>query len=103
MLIGGGFNSRTGTDPNYINQDKRDLSFLPGDYELDAYAVSRNNEDVSINCFCQQLLKHCITAKLRNLNGRTRDDLQGHLTSFVFQGCSTVDLVLVCESLLESS
>ena len=102
MLIDGGFNSRTGTDPNYINQDKRDLSFLPGDYELDAYAVSRNNEVVSINYFCQQLLKHCITAKLRNLNGRTRDDLQGHLTSF-FQGCSTVDLVLVCKSLLESS
>ena len=103
MLIGGDFDSRTGTDPDYINQDKSDLSFLSGDYELDAYTVSRNNEDVSINYFCQQLLKHCITAKLRNLNGRTRDDLQGHLTSFLFQGWSTVDSVLVCKSLLKSS
>ena len=47
------FNSRTGTETDYITEDTRDMSFLPGDYELDTFAVSRNNIDVSINYFDQ--------------------------------------------------
>ena len=39
------------TEPDYIIDDIRDLSFLPGDSELDIFTVSRNNEDVSINYF----------------------------------------------------
>ena len=60
--------------------DARDLRFLSRDYELDTFTMSRNNKDVSINYFSQQLLKLCIAAKLRVLNGRTRGDLQGHFT-----------------------
>ena len=30
-------------------EDTRDLSFLPGDYELDTFTVSRINEDISMN------------------------------------------------------
>ena len=101
ILIGGDFNSKTGTDPDYVNEDARDMSSLPGDYELDTFTMSRNNEDVSINYFGQRKL--CIAAKLRILNGRTRGDLQGHFTYFGFQGCSTVDLVLASESFLKSS
>ena len=65
--------------------------------------MSRNNEDVSVNYFDQQLLKLGIAVKLRILNGRTRCDLQGHVTFFGFQGCSTVDLVLASDSFLKSS
>ena len=65
--------------------------------------MSRNNEDVSVNYSDQQLLKLGIAVKLRILNGRTRCDLQGHVTFFGFQGCSTVDLVLASESFLKSS
>ena len=80
ILLGGDFNKRTGTEPDSITEDTRDLSFLPCDYELDTFTVSRNKEDVSINYFGQQLLKLRIAAKLRILNGRTRGDLQVHLT-----------------------
>ena len=51
ILIGGDFNSRTGTEPDYITEDTRDLSFLSADYELETFTVSKNNEDVSINYF----------------------------------------------------
>ena len=49
IVIGRDFNSKTGTEPDYITEYTRDLSFLPEDYELDTFTVSRNNEDVSIN------------------------------------------------------
>ena len=84
-------------------EDTKDLSFLPGNYELELFTVSRNNENVSINYFGHQLLKLCIAAKLRILNGQTRWDRQGHFTYLGFQGFSTVDLVLTSESLLQSS
>ena len=76
---------------------------MPGDYELDTFAVSRINEDVSINYFGQKLLKLCIAAKLRILNGRTSGGLQYFFTYSDIQGCSTVDLVLASENLLKSS
>ena len=53
VFIGEDFNGRTGTEPNYITEDIRDLSFQPGDYELGTFTVSRNNEDVSLNHFGQ--------------------------------------------------
>ena len=84
-------------------EDTRDLSFRPGDYELDTFTVSRINEDISMNYFGEQLLRLRIAAKLRILNGRTRGDQQDHFTYFGFQGCSTVDLVLASESHLKSS
>ena len=60
------FNSRTGTEPDYIT-DTKNLN-LSGDYAIDTFTVSRNNEDVSINYFGHQLLKLCIATKLRILN-----------------------------------
>ena len=47
ILIGGDFNSRTGTEPGYITEDTREMSLLPEDYKLDIFTVSRNNEDAS--------------------------------------------------------
>ena len=102
ILIGGDFNSRTTTESNCITEDTRHMSFLLGDYELETFTVSRNNEVVSINYFGRQLLRICIATKLSFLNGRTRNDLQGHFTYFGFQGCSTIYLVLSSESHLKS-
>lgn len=36
---------------NYITEDTNDSTFLPGDYELYTFTMSRKNEDVSINYF----------------------------------------------------
>ena len=63
-------------------------------YELDTFTTHRNNKDVSLTSYGDQLIQLCIASKLRVLNGRTRGDLQGR---FTYQGCSTVDLVLASE------
>ena len=51
----------------------------------------------------QQLLDLCTETKLRVLNGRTCQNLQGLLTYVGFHGCSTVDLVLASEGSLTKS
>ena len=62
ILIGADFNSITWTEPDYITEDTKDLNFLPGDYELDTFTMSRNNEDISKNYFGYMS---------KDLNGRT--------------------------------
>ena len=77
---------------------------MPQAYEIDSITSIRNNQDISINEYGQQLLDLCIAAKLRILNGRTRGDLQGHITYIGNKGHRTVDLVLASEiCLLQSS
>ena len=99
---GGDFNSKIGTKADFIVEYRKDLDFLPG-YELDTFTTHRNNEDVSLNSFGEQLIQLCIASKLRVLNGRTRSDLQGHFTYLGYQGCSTVDLVLASENFSQTN
>ena len=104
IFIGGDFNSRIGTHDDFISENEKDLTYLPQDYELDSITSVRNNQDVSINDYGVQLLDLCIATKLRILNGRTRGDLQGHVTYIGHKGNSTIDLVLTSEiSLLETA
>ena len=91
IIIGGGFNSRIGTKADFIVEDRKDLDFLPEGYELDTFTTHRNNEDVSLNSYGEQLIQLCVASKLRVLNGRTREDLQGHFIYLGYRGCSTVD------------
>ena len=42
----------------------------------------------------------CIASKLRILNGRTREDFQGHFTYVGYNECSSVDLILASENIL---
>ena len=100
VLIGAGFNCRIGTQNDFIIENEKGLRYLPQDYELNTVRSVRNNQDTSVNEFGQHLLDLCTEAKLRILNGRTRGDLQGHLT---YVGCSTVDLVLASEAYLTKS
>ena len=103
IFIGGDFNSRVGTQNDFIVENEKDFNYLPQDYELDIVTSVRNNQDVSINDYGLQLLDLCIAAKLRILNGRTRGDLQGHVTYIGHKGNSTIDLVLTSEiNLLET-
>ena len=78
-------------------EDRKDLEFLPKGYELDTFTAHRNNENVSLNNYVEELIQLCITSKLRVLNARTRGDLQEHFIYLGYQGCSTVDLVLTSE------
>ena len=72
-------------------------------YELDTFTTHRNNKDVSLTSYGDQLIQLCIASKLRVLNGRTRGDLQGHFTYLGYQSCSTVDLVLASENIFQTN
>ena len=102
-MIGGDFNSRIGTKTDYMIDDRKDLHFLPEGYELDTFTTHRNNKDVSLTSYGDQLIQLCIASKLRVLNGRTRGDLQGHFTYLGYQGYSTVDLVLASENIFQTN
>ena len=56
------------------------MDFIQEGYQLDTFTMIRNNEDVSLNSYGEQLIQLCIASKLRVLNGRKRGDLQGHFT-----------------------
>ena len=103
VFVGGDFNSRIGTQNDFIIENEKDLNYLPQDHELGTIRSVRNNQDTSVNEYGQQLLDLCIKTKLSILNGRTRGDLQRHLTYVGFHGCSTVDLVLTSEASLAKS
>ena len=85
VFVGSDFNSRIGTQNDFITESEKDLNYLPQDYELDTIRSVRNNQDTSVNEYRQQLLDLCIETKLMILNGRTREELQGHLTYVGFQ------------------
>ena len=71
-ITGRDFNSRIGTRPDFIVEDRKDLDFLSDGYELDTFTTHRNKEDVSINNYGEQLIQFCIRSKLGVLNVRTR-------------------------------
>ena len=83
--------------------DRKDLHFLPEGYELDTFTTHRNNKDVPLNSYGEQLIQICIASKLRVLNGRTRGNLQGHYIYLGYQGCSTVDLFLASENIFQTN
>ena len=56
------------------------MDFIQQGCQLDTFTMNRNNEDVSLNGYGEQLIQLCIVSKLMVLNGRTRGDLQGHFT-----------------------
>ena len=103
IFIGGDFDSRVGTQDDFIIESENDLAYLPQSYEIDSITSIKNNQDISINDNGRQLLDLCIAAKLRILNGRTGGDLQGHITYIGNKGHSAVDLVLASEICLLQS
>ena len=103
IIIGGDFNSKIGTELDFIAEDRKDLDFLPEVYELDTFTTHRNNEDVALSSYGEQLIQPCIALKLKVLNVRTRGDLQGHFTYLGYQVCSTVDLVLASENIFKTN
>ena len=65
IFVGGEFNSRIGTQNDFITENEKDLNYLPQDYELDSIRLVRNNLDPSVNEHGQQLLDLCTETKLR--------------------------------------
>ena len=102
VLIGGDFNSRTGTIPDYVNESENDTNFinLPQEYDFDKFTKTRNNQDIHINSYGEKLIDFTITTKMRILNGRTLGDYIGKFTYIGHNGVSVVDYVLASEAFL---
>ena len=48
IIIGGDFNSRTGTLNDYVNESENDSNYiyLPQEYDFDKFTKTRNNQDI---------------------------------------------------------
>ena len=68
-----------GSQDDSIIESENNFHYLPQDYKIDSRTSRRNNQDISINDYGQQLLDLCIAAKLRILDGRNRGDLKEHM------------------------
>ena len=101
-IIGGDFNARSGTLKDFISESEADKAFLnlSDEYEIDKITSSRNNQDIHINSYGENLIDLCISTRMRILNGRTLGDLQGKFTYFGYNGVSTIDYVLASENFL---
>ena len=102
IIIGGDFNSRTGTLTDYATDHEKDSNFLnlPNDYELDKFTRTRNNQDIHTNSYGEKLIDFTISTKMRILNGRTIGDFIGKFTYIGHRGVSVIDYVLASENFL---
>lgn len=89
VIINGDFNSRTGTNDDFITFDH----FLDnGDlYDLNEHIEPRKNHDNTLDTYGKRLLELCKTTGLLITNGRLNN---GDYTFHSVNGCSTVDYIL---------
>ena len=66
---------------------------------LDRVVPNRFNEDISVNEQGGQLLDLCISSKFSIRNART-GDFRGKFTYVGYDSCSTIDLVLASENII---
>ena len=92
----GDFNARTGTGPDYIqNEDNTNMPDMY-DYQVDNTACySRGSMDKVTNMYGDRLLALCKAVPLRICNGRKLGDIFGDFTCFTWNGKSTVDYCMV--------
>ena len=102
ILICGDFNSRTGSEHDFVIFDNNDnIEVLPEDYVLDEY-ISRPSQDKIINTNGRKLLDFCKLNGLRICNGRIGEDKEiGKYTYVGSTGSSVVDYVLTNPTMLE--
>ena len=102
IIIGGDFNSRTGTLNDYVNESENDSNYiyLPQEYDFDKFTKTRNNQDIHTNLYGEKLINFTISTKMRILNGRTLGDYIEKYTYIGHNGVSVVDYVLASEAFL---
>ena len=93
----------TGTKLDFLVEGRKDLDFLPEGYELDTFTTDRNNEDVSLNNYEEQLIQLLIASKLKVLNSRKRGALQRYFTYLGYQVCRAMDLDFFSENTFQTN
>ena len=101
LIISGDFNARTKNLPDYIVNDSSDYLPTPEYYKCDTFSIPRKSRDLhgELNPHGKLLLDLCCVHSLHMLNGRTRGDMDGHLTCFTANGCSLVDYTIASTDL----
>ena len=99
VLVLGDFNSRTGSNDDYIsndiiNEESADMISNVVNYVPDSEPCKRTNSDPVTNQFGRQLISLCKTTALRIVNGRHKDDPNGNITFYNSRGSSLIDYVL---------
>ncbi|KAK6171165.1 hypothetical protein SNE40_019413 [Patella caerulea] len=108
IVLMGDMNARTRLDLDYVKFDKPDhIPGLESFYEIFAEQyveidVPRKNSDRIINPFGKHLLEMCWENNLVILNGRKPSDSRGNFTYVTSSGASTIDYILVSNSLFKS-
>ncbi|VDI81224.1 Hypothetical predicted protein [Mytilus galloprovincialis] len=104
IIIQGDFNAYTNTQLDFIEFDNVTelVNLDDSEYHPDR-VLSRNNLDHKhTNNSGKLLLNMCKEAKIRILNGRTIDDLNGQPTCITYNGSSVVDCTFISEELIDS-
>ena len=101
ILLCGDLNARTGSDPDFIQNDTDKHIPLDPSYIIDANIIQRCSEDQKVDDRGKQLNELCISSRMRILNGRTLGDFYGKFTCQTPTGASVVDYVIASEELLK--
>ena len=99
----GDFNGRTGTQDDFIVNDRLAESTVNilndvCDYLPDENIICRKSEDKTVNHFGRKLISLCKTTGLRIVNGRHHGDSSGNITFYNANGISLIDYLLVSEN-----
>ena len=100
VILLGDLNARIGEGDDFSIDQITDNIPLPITYSFDT-ASPRQNQDTTINACGRQLLELCKMSGMRILNGRTAGDSLGCVTCYRAAGKSTVDYIIVDQTLLQ--
>ena len=101
ILLCGDFNARVSVEPDCISDDSSQFIPVNTDYIIDKELLPRKNKDKILDSRGKDLLDLCISNQLRLLNGRVLGDMFGNYTCHTPNGSSTVDYVILSESILD--
>ena len=98
IILIGDFNARTSNSEDRLLKDKHDDDAMPTEL-FSHIKQKRVNQDSKHNSYGKSLLDYCAATQSYIANGRTLGDFQGRLTCYETRGSSTVDYVIVKDTL----
>ena len=101
VLLCGDFNARVASEKDHISDDSNQFIPVNTDYIIDKELLPRKNKDKILDSRGKDLIDLCISNQLRIANGRVLGDMFGNFTCHTPNGSSTVDYMILSESILD--